>query len=86
MSISNAVRSILSMKGRKQNDLLPVLNISSKQALSNKIVNGRWSGDDLVQIAEFLGAKLAFVFPDGQTVYLEQKETAPDASTSEAME
>lgn len=78
MSISNAVRSILSMKGRKQNDLLGVLDVKSKQALSNKMVNERWYGSDLVSIAEFTGGKLAFVYPDGQMVYIEE-EKAPDA-------
>ncbi len=79
MSISNAVRSVLSMKGRKQNDLLGVLDVKSKQALSNKMVNERWSGSDLASIAEFTGGKLAFVFPDGQMVYIEE-EKAPDAA------
>ena len=79
MSISNAVRSVLSMRGRKQNDLLGILDVKSKQALSNKMVNERWSGSDLASIAEFAGGKLAFVFPDGQMVYIEE-EKAPDAA------
>ena len=82
MSISNAVKSVLVMNGRKQNELLGILNIGSKQALSNKMANGRWSGDDLVRIAEFTGGNLAFVYPDGQTVFISQKEIVPDAVTS----
>ena len=80
MPISRAVKSVLNMKGFKNNALMEILKVKSKQALSNKMSNERWSGKDLVAIAELTGGKLAFVYPDGQMVYLEDdEEKAPGA-------
>ena len=80
MSISAKVKALLSMREKKQLDLLPVLNMSSKQSLSNKFANGRWSADDLARVAEYCGCKLAFIIPDGQQITIDpEDEKAPDA-------
>lgn len=55
--------------------------MSSKQSLSNKFTNERWSADDLVKIADFCGCKLAFVLQDGKQIVIDNdtdKETDPD--------
>lgn len=81
MSISSKVKALISMQEKKQVDLMPVLEMSSKQSLSNKFSNGRWSADDLARVAEFCGCKLAFILPDGQQIVIEpeKNENTPDA-------
>jgi len=71
MSISRKVKAVLSLCGKKQSDLMELLEMSSKQSLSNKFSNERWSADDLVKIADLCGCKLAFVLPNGERVVFE---------------
>lgn len=71
MSISSTIKALLSMREKKQAELLPVLQMSSRQSLSNKFTNGRWSANDLALVADYCGCKLAFVLPDGQQLYIE---------------
>lgn len=66
MSATKQIKALLSLSGKKQSDLLDVLGMSSKQSLSNKFTNERWSADDLVAVANYCGGKLAFVLPGGQ--------------------
>lgn len=74
MAISKKVKALLAQVDKKQYDLLNVLDIKSKQSLSNKFSNERWSADDLVKIAEFCGCKLAFVLPNGERIVLDSEE------------
>lgn len=71
MGASKGVKALLALSGMKQADLMPLLNMSSKQSLSNKFANERWSADDLAVIAAHCKCKLAFVLPDGQHIYLD---------------
>lgn len=70
MAISKKIKALLAEVDKKQSDLLDVLDISSKQSLSNKFSNERWSADDLAKIAEFCGCKLAFVLPNGERIVI----------------
>ncbi len=80
MSITGTVKALLALRGRKQADLMQPLEMSSKQSLSNKFANGRWSADDLTKVAEACGCKLAFVLPDGEHIFIDgDKEKDPDA-------
>lgn len=80
MAISKRIKALLLETDKKQSDLMEVLDMSSKQSLSNKFSNERWSADDLVRVAEYCGCKLAFLMPDGQKIIIdaEEKEKAPD--------
>ena len=78
MNISNSIKALLSLSGKRQLDLLGVLNIASRQSLSNKFSGERWSASDLVKIANFTGCKLAFVLPDGERVVLSDDPLASD--------
>ena len=81
MSISANIKALLALSGLKQSDLLQPLNMSSRQSLSNKFTNERWSAQDLVDISRLCGCKLAFIMPNGQQIILEnepQKGTADD--------
>lgn len=78
MGISAKIKALLSLKGRKQADLMSVLEMGSKQSLSNKFSNERWSAEDLIRIAEFTGCQLMFLFPNGERILLGPEEKAPD--------
>lgn len=73
MSITAKVKALLALTGTKQADLMECLGMSSKQSLSNKFTNGRWSAEDLVKVAEQCGGKLAFLLPDGQQITLDKE-------------
>ena len=70
MNTSNSIKALLSLSGKRQIDLLGILDIASRQSLSNKFSGDRWSASDLVKIADFTGSKLAFILPDGERVVI----------------
>lgn len=74
MAISKKIKSLLMETNKKQSDLMGVLDMGSKQSLSNKFTHERWSADDLVKIAEFCGCKLAFVLPNGERIVLDSAD------------
>ena len=74
MSISAKVKALLNLQGKKQADLITVLEMGSRQALSNKFSNERWSGEDLIRVAEFTGCQLAFLLPNGERIILEPEQ------------
>lgn len=78
MSISNSVRMALNKAGKKQIDLAALYGCS-KQAMSTKFSRESWFGKDLARVAEFTGGRLAFIYPDGQTIFIE-----PDKSNEAA--
>ena len=78
MGVTANVRALLNICGKKQGDLLPLLGVNSKQSLSNKFTNERWSAEDLIKVASLCGCKLAFVMPNGQQLFFDaEKEEAP---------
>ena len=70
MSISSSVRMALNKADKKQNDLANLYQCS-KQAMSTKFSRESWFGKDLARVAAFTGGRLAFVYPDGQIIYIE---------------
>ena len=87
MPISDKVKGLLALSGRRQIELAGVFGMS-KQTMNNKISRDSWSGKDLAKVAEFCGCKLAFVLPDGQQIIIEpgRNENTPDAEASGARE
>ena len=77
MSISAKIRYLIDVSGMKQSDFVEPLHMSSKQSLSNKFVNERWSIEDGITIANLTGCKLAFIRPNGEQIILEN-EKSPD--------
>ena len=73
MSVSDVIKGLLAMSGKKQAELTSVLEMSSNQA-KNKIRKNSWFASDLLKVAELCGCKLAFVMPDGQCIYLSDDE------------
>lgn len=78
MSISDKVKGLLTLNGKRQIDLAEAFGMS-KQTMNNKMNRGSWSGRDLARAAEFCGCKLAFVLPDGQHIFLDADKESPDA-------
>ncbi len=72
MSVSKNVKALLAISEKKQADLMEPLNMGSKQSLSNKFSNERWTANDLIAVAQFCGSKLAFVLPNGQQIIIEE--------------
>lgn len=73
MSITQKVRALLDLTGKKQNDLIEPLEMASKQSLYNKFTKNRWTGQDLITVAEATGCKLAFVLPNGDLLTLDDE-------------
>ena len=71
MSITQKVRALLTLTGKMQNDLIVPLDMSSKQSLYNKFTKDRWTGRDLIAVAEATGCKLAFILPNGDQLTLD---------------
>ena len=79
MAISKKVKALLLEMDKKQSDLMEVLDMSSKQSLSNKFSNERWSAEDLVKIAEYCGCKLAFILPNGERIIISNADLTDEA-------
>lgn len=70
MTISDKVKAVLALAGKKQQELAQVFGMT-KQTMSNKFARDSWSGKDLAKVAEFVGGQLAIIMPDGQTINIE---------------
>ena len=80
MTISETVKGLLAMSGKRQIELAQFFGMS-KQTMSNKIARNSWFASDLVKTAELCGCKLAFIMPDGQQIIIDadtQKEKIKD--------
>ncbi len=69
MSVSASVREALTKAQKRQLDLCTVWD-TSPQVISNKFRLERWTGEELARVAAFTGGKLAFVYPDGQQIFI----------------
>jgi len=80
MSISDKVKGMMALCGKKQIELAAHFGMS-KQTMNNKFARNSWFASDLVKAAEFCGCKLAFVLPDGQQIFIDDmdKEESPNA-------
>lgn len=74
MSVSASVRAALSMAKKRQLDLAALWE-TSPQVITNKFRLERWTGEELAQVAALTGGKLAFVYPDGQQIFILSSET-----------
>ena len=75
--ISKSVKAALLQADKKQLDLAAVLDMS-KQTMSNKMALDRWKGEDLLKVAELTGSRLAFVFPNGKVIEIENEKAGGD--------
>ena len=82
MTISETVKGLLAMSGKRQNDLANHFGMS-KQTMSNKFARNSWFGSDLVKAAELCGSKLAFILPNGQQIIIENGGAEKDNTPGE---
>jgi len=66
MSVANKIKYVMGEKNKKREDIANILKISN-QAVSNKFNRDSFSAEDLIKIADCLGASLALV-SNGKTV------------------
>ncbi|MCQ2507603.1 MAG: helix-turn-helix domain containing protein [Dorea sp.] len=67
MAITDKVKSILALSGKKNIELAAYMNMTP-QSLQNKLNRGSFSADDLIKIAIFTGSELSFVSGENKTV------------------
>ena len=73
MTSSEAVRVALEIGKKRQTDLAEFWG-TTPQVINNKFRLKRWNATELAQIASFTGGRLAFVYPDGQQIYIDVPE------------
>ena len=72
MSVSEKVKGMLALTGKKQIELAEEFEMS-KQTMSNKMARNSWSASDLARAARFCGCSLAIILPDGQRLIIESE-------------
>ena len=77
--VSEKVKAILNLTGRKQSDLAAHMGIAA-QSVANKMVRDSWSARDLANIADFVGGRLSITLPDGQQIFIANTEAEKDKS------
>lgn len=66
-TITRKIKSLLAAAGKKNTELAEYLGILP-QSLQNKFTRGAFSVDDLIKIAEFVGAEVALLLGDDKIV------------------
>ena len=82
MSVSNKLKSILSVTGHKPADLADCLGISV-QSVRNKIFRGSYSIDDLLKIFDYLECEVTVKTKDGIVFPLTIDDVRQDADETE---
>lgn len=73
MAITEKIKALLSIKGKKNVELAAHLGISP-QSMQNKFNRGSFSAEDLIKISEFLNCTLAFDVNDSQRIILDKSD------------
>ena len=73
MAVTEKIRALLSIKGKKNIELAEYLGMTP-QSLQNKLSRGSFSAEDLIKIADFAGASLAFEVNDHQKILFESTD------------
>lgn len=71
MAVSDAIRMVLAKRNKKAIHLTKAWGLS-RNAIYNKFIRDSWSGHDLVKFADLTHCRLAFVFKDGQQIFIEE--------------
>lgn len=74
MTVSSRVKALLEMTEKDQTALAQHFGMTTPQAMGNKMRRDSWSAKDLVKVADYCGAKLAFILPDGSQLILQPDE------------
>ena len=69
MNVSDKVKAILALNGKKLTELADHFGMT-RQSMSNKVLRGSWSAEDLAKVATFVDCDLFFEMKNGQRIYL----------------
>ncbi len=67
MPVTDKVKAAMAVRGKRNQDLAKYLGITN-QSLSNKFNRGSFSAEDLIKIADFIGASLTLEFEDNNKI------------------
>lgn len=73
MAVTDKIKALLSIKGKKNIELAAYLGISP-QSMQNKFSRGSFSAEDLIKVADFVGCDLAFEVNENQKILLDKKD------------
>lgn len=73
MSVTEKIKAVLSIKGKKNIDLAKHFEISS-QSMQNKLSRGSFSAEDLIKIADFLDCTLEFSINEKQKIIFDKSD------------
>jgi len=73
MAVSDKIKALLAIKGRKNIELAKYLGISP-QSMQNKLNRGSFSAEDLIKISDFLDCTLAFEIDNTQKIILDASD------------
>lgn len=73
MAITDKIKALLAIRGKKNIDLAAYLGISP-QSMQNKFTRGSFSADDLIRIAEYLECTLSFEVDEKQRITLDSSD------------
>ncbi|MDE6054312.1 MAG: helix-turn-helix domain containing protein [Lachnospiraceae bacterium] len=80
--VSDKIKGLLSMKGKKYKELAQLFGIS-EQAMRNKFARGSFSADELIMVADFVDCQLAFEIDNAQKVLLTKDDIRRPAAPEE---
>ncbi|MBQ8616326.1 MAG: hypothetical protein IJ418_02320 [Clostridia bacterium] len=83
MKISDSVRALLNMNGKKQADLVKPLGMKSAASLNNKFSYDRWDAKDLVKVADAMNCRIGFQLSSGDMLYLDPSEYVEESDCEE---
>lgn len=73
MAVSEKIKALLQIRGKKKNELAEYLGMNS-QSLSNKFSRDSFSAEDLIKISTFLDCSLTFEIDDKQKIILDMSD------------
>ena len=73
MMVSDKIKALLAISGKKQLDLANEFEISA-QSMNNKLALNRFNADELIHIANFTGCKIGFLLPNGEHIFFEDED------------
>ncbi len=73
MAVTEKIKALLSIKGKKNVELAAHLGISP-QSMQNKFNRGSFSAEDLIRISEFLDCTLVFDVDGSQRIILDKSD------------
>ncbi len=67
MTLSDEIKALLILKGRKKKDIQQLLHLKTPQVMTNKFAGNAWKVGELAQVMDFLGGELVIKI-DGREI------------------